>query len=222
MKKTVFLETERLLLRAWQDEDIAPFAEMCADPQVMRYFPEPLTREKSEYLVSRCREKQEKDRFCIAPVEVKANGEFLGFVGLNRPSYDAPLPFDPCVEIGWRLKRSAWGQGYASEAAREWLRFGFETIGLDEIVAFTIPENIPSQKVMQRIGMTRDVDGDFLHPNLPADHPIAPHVLYRLKKEDWSAEQQRPAGGRCALPRVFLPDSRETTGPSPDRPEAQD
>lgn len=189
MTKTVFLETERLLLRAWQDEDMDPFAELCADPEVMRYFPEPLTREKSEAMVSRCRSKQEKQGFCMAPVEVKLSGEFLGFAGLNRPDYGKPLPFDPCVEIGWRLKRSAWGKGYASEAARAWLRFGFETIGLEEIVAFTIPANIPSQKVMERIGMTRDPVGDFLHPALPEDHPVAPHVLYRLSKEDW----QRPS-----------------------------
>ena len=121
----------------------------------------------------------------MAPIEIKETGEFLGFVGLNVPSYAAPLPFEPCVEIGWRLKRTAWGKGYAGEAAREWLRFGFETIGLEEIVAFTIPDNLPSQRVMEKIGMTRDKDGDFLHPSLPADHPIAKHVLYRLKKTDW-------------------------------------
>ncbi len=186
MAKIIFLETDRLLLRAWQDEDLDPFAEMCADPEVMRYFPEVLTREKSALLMSKCREKQQEDGFCMAPVEVKETGEFIGFVGLNRPAYVAPLPFDPCVEIGWRLKQSAWGRGYASEAAREWIRFGFETIGLEEIVAFTIPENLPSRRVMERIGMTRDLDGDFLHPSLPAGHPFAPHVLYRLAKPDWN------------------------------------
>ncbi|POF32902.1 GNAT family N-acetyltransferase [Roseibium marinum] len=185
MKETVFLETGRLLLRAWREEDVDPFAEMCADPCVMRYFPEPLSREKSVSLIARCREKQRKYGFSIAPVEVKATGEFLGFVGLSRPDYATPLPFEPCVEIGWRLKQSGWGKGYASEAARAWLRFGFETIGLQEIVAFTIPDNTPSQKVMQRIGMTRDHDGDFLFPGLPPDHPVAPHVLYRLARKNW-------------------------------------
>ncbi|WP_299819303.1 GNAT family N-acetyltransferase [uncultured Roseibium sp.] len=185
MTEPVFLQTSRLLLRAWREEDVDPFAEMCADPDVMRYFPEPLSREKSELLISRCRQKQAKHGFSMSPVEAKAGGEFLGFVGLSRPDYVAPLPFDPCVEIGWRLKQSAWGKGYASEAARAWLRFGFETIELEEIVAFTIPENFPSQKVMQRIGMRRDHDGDFLHPSLPRDHPVAPHVLYRLSRDDW-------------------------------------
>ncbi|MEL7527460.1 MAG: GNAT family N-acetyltransferase [Pseudomonadota bacterium] len=191
MNKTVLLETERLYLRNWQDEDLDPFAEMCADPVVMRYFPDVMTRDKSEQLVSRCVEKQEKDGFCMAPIEVKSTGEFLGFVGLNRPTYAAPLPFEPCVEIGWRLKQAAWGKGYAREAANAWLRFGFETIALDEIVAFTIPANTPSQKVMHRIGMHRDVDGDFLHPSLPADHPVALHVLYRLAKTDWMARERQ-------------------------------
>lgn len=187
MNKTIYLETERLLLRAWIDEDAEPFAALCADPEVMRYFPETLSRQESDALVGRCIEKQARHGFGMAPVEEKTTGEFLGFVGLNRPEYALPLPFDPCVEIGWRLRRSAWGKGYASEAARGWLRFGFETIGLDEIVAFTIPDNLPSQQVMTRIGMTRDLDGDFLHPLLPKEHPVAPHVLYRLTRTDWLA-----------------------------------
>lgn len=187
MNRKVYLETDRLLLRAWEDEDIVPFASLCADPEVMRYFPEILTREKSEELVSRCLEKQERDGFCMSPIETKDEGEFLGFVGLSRPAYARPLPFDPCIEIGWRLKKSSWGKGYASEAASAWLRFGFETIGLNEIVAFTIPANMPSRKVMERIGMKRDLGGDFLHPSLPADHPIAPHVLYRFAASDWRA-----------------------------------
>ena len=185
MTSEIYLETDRLIYRAWQDEDLDPFAGMCGDPEVMRYFPEPLTRDKSEAMVSRCVERQERQGFCLAPVEIRETGEFIGFVGLNRPDYGKPLPFDPCVEIGWRLQQAAWGKGYASEAARAWLRFGFETIGLEEIVAFTIPDNLPSQRVMEKIGMTRDLEGDFLHPSLPADHPIAKHVLYRLKKTDW-------------------------------------
>lgn len=190
MTRTVFFETDRLYLRAWQEDDIEPFADLCADPVVMQYFPEPMSRENSEQLVRRCIAKQEQDGFCMAPIEVKATGEFLGLVGLNRPTYAAPLPFDPCVEIGWRMKQTAWGKGYATEAAREWLRFGFETIGLDEIVAFTIPTNLPSRKVMERIGMTQDLEGDFLHPSLEPDHPIARHVLYRLSSASWLAGEQ--------------------------------
>lgn len=192
MTRTIYLETERLFLRAWQNEDLDPFAEMCADPEVMRYFPDTMSREKTEQLIEKAKDKQEREGFCFAPIEVKETGEFLGFVGLSRPAYAKPLPFDPCVEIGWRLKRSAWGKGYASEAAEAWLRFGFETIGLDEIVSFTIPANEPSQKVMRRLGMTRDLSSDFLHPSLPVDHPIASHVLYRLQKSDWLSRQDQP------------------------------
>jgi RimJ/RimL family protein N-acetyltransferase len=187
MTREIYLETDRLNCRAWEGEDLEPFAEMCADPEVMRYFPAPMTRDMSEALINRAKAKQEADGFCFVPVETRKEGEFVGFVGLSIPSYDKPLPFDPCVEIGWRLKRSAWGKGYASEAARAWLRFGFETIGLDEIVSFTSRINLPSQKVMERIGMTRDPSDDFLHPMLATDHTLAPHVLYRLDRETWLA-----------------------------------
>ena len=189
MNNDTLLETERLILRGWRDEDLGPFAEMCADPKVMRYFPNIMTREKTQQLIEKARRKTREDGYCFGPIEIRETGEFLGFVGLNIPEYGSPLPFDPCVEIGWRLKQSAWGKGYASEAANEWLRFGFETIGLEEIVSFTIPANAPSQKVMTRIGMTRDVEGDFRHPALPEDHPIAQHVLYRLATSDWLSRQ---------------------------------
>ncbi|WP_269584879.1 GNAT family N-acetyltransferase [Roseibium sp. Sym1] len=188
MSKTFLLQTERLILRPWKDGDLDPFAEMCADPEVMRYFPDPWTRERSELLITKCRIKLEAEGYCLAAVQEKDGGDFLGFVGLNSSNPDMPLPFDPSVEIGWRLKRSAWGKGYASEAARAWLRFGFETVGLDEIVSFTIPDNLPSRKVMQRIGMTRDLAGDFRHPAIPEDHPCSWHVLYRLTRSDWEKQ----------------------------------
>lgn len=118
------LETDRLLLRPWKDEDLDPFAKLCADPEVMRFFPEVLTREKSDLLVARCREKTVKDGFSMAPIEIKETGEFLGFVGLNVPSYAAPLPFEPCVEIGWRLKRTAWGRAMQARL----LGSGFDSV----------------------------------------------------------------------------------------------
>ncbi|QDG75111.1 GNAT family N-acetyltransferase [Labrenzia sp. PHM005] len=191
MPPEIHLETDRLICRGWQDEDLDPFAEMCADPEVMRYFPEPMTRETTAALIGRAKAKQERDGFCFGPVETKADGEFLGFVGLSIPAYEKPLPFDPCVEIGWRLKRSAWGKGYASEAAGAWLRFGFETIGLKEIVSFTSNNNLPSQKVMERIGMRRDPADDFVHPMLEPDHPLAAHVLYRLDRQRWVGGQDK-------------------------------
>lgn len=182
----IFLETDRLVLRAWRDSDLTPFAAMCADPDVMRYFPEPMTFAQTEALVEKARQKQKQDGFCFAPVETKAGHEFLGFVGLSIPRYSKPLPCDPCVEVGWRLKRSAWGKGYASEAARAWIRFGFETLHLDEIVSFTTVTNTPSRRMMERIGMKRSRKDHFLHPMLPDDHVLAPHVLYRLPRSSWS------------------------------------
>ncbi|MHA7775634.1 GNAT family N-acetyltransferase [Roseibium sp. M-1] len=181
------IETERLLLRTWKDEDVEACAELCADPEVMRYFPDLLTRERTLKLIGMCRDCYKEHGVFYAPIELKATREFIGFAGLDVHEVE-DLLFAPCVDIGWRLKRSAWGQGYASEAARAWLRFGFETIGYDEIVAFTVPANIPSQKVMTRIGMTRDEEADFLHPKLPAGHPLELHVLYRLAKSDWAAQ----------------------------------
>ena len=180
------LETERLIIRPWQDEDKEPFAQLNADPEVMRYFPSVLSREKSDALIDIARERTQEDGFCFSPIEEKATGAFLGFVGLSRPRYATPLPFDPCVEIGWRLGRAAWGQGYATEAARAWIGFGFETLDLEEIVSFTAVLNERSQKVMQRLGMHRNPKDDFLHPAIEADHVLAPHVLYRLSRDDWS------------------------------------
>ncbi|WP_395173713.1 GNAT family N-acetyltransferase [Roseibium alexandrii] len=189
MTQDILLETERLICRSWQDADLEPFAQMCADPEVMRYFPGPLTYDQTTALIDKAKAKQEQDGFCFVPVETKETSEFLGFVGLSIPAYPKPLPFDPCVEIGWRLKRSAWGKGYASEAALAWLRFGFETIGLDEIVSFTSETNIPSQKVMARVGMSRDPADDFLHPMLSDTDVLALHVLYRLDRETWAGRR---------------------------------
>ncbi|WP_328804130.1 GNAT family N-acetyltransferase [Roseibium aggregatum] len=157
----MYLETERLILRPWQEDDREPFARLNADPEVMRYFPSALTREKSDALIDIARERTREDGFCFSPVEEKATGRFLGFVGLSRPRYASPLPFDPCIEIGWRMDRSVWGQGYATEAARAWIGFGFETLGLNEIVSFTAVPNQPSQRVMQRLGMRRNAEDDF-------------------------------------------------------------
>ncbi|MEP4770081.1 MAG: GNAT family N-acetyltransferase [Roseibium sp.] len=185
MPDDILMETERLLLRQWCDEDLDPFADMGTDREVMRYFPNLMTRAKSANMIEIARARTNDGGFCFSPIELRETREFLGFVGLNRPAYRVPLPFDPCVEIGWRLKRSAWGNGYASEAALAWLRFGFETLDLDEIVSFTTQSNLASQKVMERIGMRRDRKGDFLHPELVPDHSLAPHVLYRRSRTGW-------------------------------------
>jgi len=110
---------------------------------------------------------------------------FAGFVGLAVPRFEAH--FTPAVEVGWRLDAEWWGRGYATEAAREALRFGFTEAGLAEIVSFTAPANEPSRAVMRRIGMTHDPAGDFDHPALPPGHHLRRHVLYRLTRDRWSS-----------------------------------
>jgi RimJ/RimL family protein N-acetyltransferase len=123
--------------------------------------------------------------FGLWAVELLETRELGGFVGLSVPSFDAP--FTPCVEIGWRLARLCWGRGYATEAARAALSFGFERLGLEQIVSFTVPANLRSRRVMERLGMHRDAAADFEHPGLPPGHPLRPHVLYRLDRECWAA-----------------------------------
>jgi ribosomal-protein-alanine N-acetyltransferase len=181
------LLTERLLLRRWRPSDRKPFAAMNADPEVMRYFPSALTPEDSDALVERIEDGFEKYGFGLWALEVPATGEFIGFTGLAVPSFDAH--FTPAVEIGWRLARSAWGHGYASEAARRALASGFSDHGLAEVVSFTSLANARSQVVMRRIGMTHDPADDFAHPRLPARHPLRRHVLWRLTAQRWREQQ---------------------------------
>jgi ribosomal-protein-alanine N-acetyltransferase len=177
------LRTERLLLRRWRESDRQPFAALNADPAVMEHFPAPLTRAESDAMVDRIEAAFERDGYGLWAVEPLETGRFVGFVGLNRVPYETP--FTPAVEVGWRLAREAWGRGYASEAARAALGFAFTALGLDEIVSFTVPANLRSRAVMERIGMTRDVAGDFDHPRIAAGHRLRRHVLYRLSKADW-------------------------------------
>ncbi|MCA3012026.1 MAG: GNAT family N-acetyltransferase, partial [Myxococcaceae bacterium] len=120
----------------------------------------------------------------------RTSGDFLGMVGLARVSFEAP--FTPAVEVGWRLKRSAWGQGLATEAARAAVAFAFTALGLRELVSFTVPANQPSRRVMQKLGFRHELTGDFLHPRLPTGHPLRLHVLYRLTYEAWSAARRTP------------------------------
>lgn len=178
------LGTERLILRGWTDADRGPFAAMNADPEVMEHFPARLTREESDALADRFQTGLLERAFGLWALEVRGTGEFVGFTGLSVPAFTAH--FTPAVEIGWRLARPAWGRGYASEAAREALRFGFEDAGLDEIVSFTAYPNERSRAVMRRLGMTHDPADDFQHPNLAEGHRLRHHVLYRLPKSDWS------------------------------------
>lgn len=173
------IRTERLLLRRWRPEDRQSFAALNADPRVMRYLPGLLSREESDALTARIEAHFDEHGFGLWAVEVTGVAPFAGFVGLSVPRFEAP--FMPAVEIGWRLAAGHWQRGYATEAARAALRFGFDEIGLEEIVSFTVPANRPSRGVMERIGMARDPAGDFDHPSLPPGHPLRRHVLYRIR-----------------------------------------
>jgi RimJ/RimL family protein N-acetyltransferase len=172
------VRTERLLLRRWRETDLEPFAAMNADPLVMEYLGVPLTAEQSDAFVKRTEEKFSKFGFGVWAVEVIASADFIGFVGLNP--VDGDFPFGPAVEVGWRLARSFWHNGYATEAAVASVVFGFESLSLDEIVSMTVPANLRSRAVMERLGMTHDPGGDFDHPKIAIGHPLCRHVLYRL------------------------------------------
>jgi RimJ/RimL family protein N-acetyltransferase len=179
--------TARLVLRPWQERDRAAFAGLNADSRVMRHFPAPLTRAQSDALLDRIQGRLGQDGYGFWALELRGTGELIGFTGLGRPAWTAP--FTPCVEVGWRLAHSAWGAGYATEAALEAVRIGFEQVGLSEIVSFTVPTNGRSRAVMRRLGMTHDEADDFAHPALPVGHPMRPHVLYRLRRDRWRPAQ---------------------------------
>jgi ribosomal-protein-alanine N-acetyltransferase len=172
------LTTPRLELRRWREDDLDAFAAINADPAVMEHFPGTLSRGQSDELVEKIEGGFEANGFGLWALEVRATGEFIGFTGLAVPGFEAQ--FTPAVEIGWRLARSAWGNGYATEAALAALRFGFEGAGLDEIVSFTTLANHRSRAVMERIGMSHNPGDDFDHPGLPEGHPLRLHVLYRV------------------------------------------
>lgn len=181
--------TPRLVLRAWRASDLAPFAALNADPAVMAHFPALLTTAQSDAMARTCQQRLATQGWGLWAVERRDTREFIGFVGLNRPR--AALPFAPCVEIGWRLARAHWRQGFAREAAREALRVGFAELDLSEIVAFTALANEPSQAVMRSLGMARDGRGDFDHPSVAAGHVLRRHGLWRMARADWLARQAR-------------------------------
>jgi RimJ/RimL family protein N-acetyltransferase len=181
------LHTERLVLRHWREEDLDPFAELNADPETMRYFPVPQSREESDALAERARRQIEENGWGLWAVEVAGGSSFIGFVGLARPSFEEH--FTPAVEVGWRLAREHWGRGYATEAGRAALAYGFENLSLEEIVSFTSLLNEPSWRVMERLGMSRDPADDFEHPRVPVGHALRLHVLYRLSRLDWAVSR---------------------------------
>jgi ribosomal-protein-alanine N-acetyltransferase len=192
------LTSQRLVLRPWKDTDRQPFAELSADPAVMEHLMPIPTREAADAWIDRQRQHLAEHGFCFWAVELTGSVEFIGAVGLFRIGYQAH--FTPAVEVGWRLARQFWGQGYAPEAAEAALHFGFDDLGLNEIVANTAPANANSQRVMMKLGMSRDPADDFDHPLAPEGHKPRRQVLYRLARNDW-------AGFR---------DSRQVSAPSPE------
>jgi len=175
------LRTDRLILRRWLPADRQPFAALNADPEVMQHYPGVLSRPESDALADRIEAHFAAHGFGLWAVELAGGAPFVGYVGLAIPRFQAP--FMPCVEIGWRLARAHWGQGYATQAARAAMAFGFEVLRLPELVSFTVPANLRSRQVMERLGMTHDRRDDFLHPALPEGHPLRPHVLYRKRAQ---------------------------------------
>lgn len=184
------LRTDRLLLRQWRDSDHQPFADLNADPAVMEHFPAPLERAQSDALIARERGRIAERGWGLWAVEVAAARQFIGFVGLAEEDFG--FDWTPAVEIGWRLAKAAWGQGYATEAATAVLAHAFEVLHLDEVVSFTATTNTPSEAVMRRIGMQLHPSSPFDHPRVESGHRLEEHVLYHLTAVDWRAAGARP------------------------------
>lgn len=174
------IETERLILRHWQDEDLENFSALNANPIVMEYMPKLLDRAESDAMATRIRNNLKTNDYGLWAVQIKNGEPFIGFIGLSKPNFESH--FTPAIEIGWRLASKHWGQGYATEGAHAVRDFAFNSLKLDELVSFTTTANIPSRRVMEKIGMSYNPDDDFGHPNLDTNHPQHPHVLYRLQK----------------------------------------
>ena len=180
------ITTERLILRRWRESDREPFARLNADPRVMEFMPRILSRPESDAMAERIEAHFRQHGFGLYAAELLQSGEFIGFIGLSVPSFEAP--FTPCVEVGWRLAADHWGRGLATEGALAVVRYGFEVLGLHELVSFTVAANVKSRRVMEKLGMRHDSGDDFDHPRLPKNHPLRRHVLYRLSRLQWKGE----------------------------------
>jgi RimJ/RimL family protein N-acetyltransferase len=168
------IRTKRLLLRPWRDDDLESFAALCADPVVMEHFPSVWTRERSETAMALIRAHIEREGWGLWAVELPGVESFIGFTGLSRPSF---LPGE--IEVGWRLARHAWGSGYATEGAAAAIDWAFANLPADELISMTVPANVRSQRVMEKLGFVRDIDADFEHPSVPIGHPQRPHWMFR-------------------------------------------
>jgi 3-dehydroquinate dehydratase/shikimate dehydrogenase len=182
--ETPTLATERLRLRPWTDADMVPFAAINSDPRVMEFLGPVMGRTASDEVAARIRGEFAELGFGLWAAEIPGVAPFIGFIGLTSVKW---APLAPAVEIGWRLAYGYWGKGLASEGAREAMRFAFETLALDELIAFATVANRRSRQVMERIGMNHDSARDFEHPQLEPDDPLRPHVIYCRSRADWLA-----------------------------------
>ncbi len=183
------IETKRLILRPWKEADLEPFAQLNVDGRVMEYFPSVLSRKESNDLARRIITNLEEQGWGLWAVAIPGVADFIGFIGLAKPSFEAH--FTPTVEVGWRLAFDHWGNGYATEGAKAALAYGFETLQLPEIVSFTAEQNTRSRRIMEKIDMQYDPRDDFDHPKLPEGHPLRKHVLYRINQQQWQLNAPR-------------------------------
>lgn len=183
MTKVVEIKTERLFLRQWCKDDLADFSLLNSDPKVMKYLPKILSRKESNNLADKIINLISENGWGFWAIEKINDNSFIGFVGLHEPKYD--LPVKPCVEIGWRLAREYWGNGYATEAGNAALEFAFKTLNLDNIYSFTSVANVKSQSVMERLNLVNQ-SVNFNHPSIPEGNQYSEHVLYKISKETWT------------------------------------
>ena len=198
----ITLRTERLVLRDWTDSDRPAFANLNGDLRVAEFLPSPLSPRESDELFEKIQSHIRAHGFGFYAVELPGEYAFIGYIGLAIPSFEAK--FTPCVEIGWRLAAEHWNQGLATEGARAVAHHAFENLGIPELVSFTVPANQPSRRVMEKLGMTRDPAEDFEHPRLPEGHPLRRHVLYRLRREQFSQKALNRGSDPVHSPGILL------------------
>ncbi len=177
------LETDRLILRTWSEDDLIPMLYINQDPKVCEFLPGLGNLLTTQAMLDRFINHFNAFQFSIYAVELKKTSEMIGFLGLIPPSFESH--FTPAIEIGWRLASQHWNNGYATEGAKTVLHYAFTQLNLDEIVSFTVINNLASRRVMQKIGLHHNPQDDFDHPMLEQDSPLKPHVLYRLNRSDY-------------------------------------
>ena len=178
MGPKVYIETDRLLIRQWRDEDLDPFFYLNSNPEVMRYFPKLLSRKESDSFAHKVSAQIDKNGYSFWAIEWKGRSEFVGTMGINDVNFKAH--FTPAIEIGWRLDNKFWRKGLGFEGAKAILDYAFNSLMIKEVVSFTSSINKSSIGLMEKIGMKRDTRGDFDHPNVEASNPLRSHILYRI------------------------------------------